>query len=274
MYRLFLVLCLLCARFLPCRADDSFRQFDENSPQSVKDFYAEHHAKQTVAFVLDKRAQYSNRTCSMTVWEAMELLDSIVDASDPDISLPQSYHAYQTAEAIRQAGLPRWMILTGFVHDLGKVLAAQGEPQWAVVGDTFPVGCAYSDQIVFGHYLNNNPDKQVPEYQTRFGIYKPECGFDNLLLSWGHDEYLYQVLKDQLPQEALYIIRFHSFYPAHTSGAYSYFMNAHDREMMPWLQLFQKYDLYTKNDAPLNIDALRPYYKELVEEFLPGAVFW
>ena len=32
------------------------------------------------------------------------------------------------------------MIATGLIHDLGKVLCKYGEPQWAVVGDTFPVG--------------------------------------------------------------------------------------------------------------------------------------
>ena len=44
--------------------------------------------------------------------------------------------------------------------------------------------------------------------------------------------------------------------------------------MMTWLRLFQQYDLYTKNDDPLDIETLRPYYKELVEEFLPDAVLW
>lgn len=37
------------------------------------------------------------------------------------------------------------------VSDLGKVLVhpSFGElPQWAVVGDTFPVGCAYDESIV------------------------------------------------------------------------------------------------------------------------------
>src|SRR5690349_23199945 len=41
----------------------------------------------------------------------------------------------------------RSMILTGFVHDLGKILCLWGEPQWAVVGDTFPTGCAYSRNL-------------------------------------------------------------------------------------------------------------------------------
>ena len=31
--------------------------------------------------------------------------------------------------------------------------------QWSVVGDTFPVGCAFSDQIVFGlDSFKDNPD--------------------------------------------------------------------------------------------------------------------
>jgi hypothetical protein len=68
------------------------------------------------------------------------MLDSIVDASDPDISQAQTLHAFQTAEALRAADMPRWMILTGLIHDAGKVLANMSEPQWAVVGDTFPVG--------------------------------------------------------------------------------------------------------------------------------------
>lgn len=54
----------------------------------------------------------------------------------------------QTAEQIRSDGNPRWFILTGLLHDLGKVLCLWSEPQWAVVGDSFPVGCRFSDRIV------------------------------------------------------------------------------------------------------------------------------
>src|SRR5689334_615114 len=35
----------------------------------------------------------------------------------------------------------RRFVLAGFVHDMGKVLCLWDEPQYAVVGDTFPVGC-------------------------------------------------------------------------------------------------------------------------------------
>ena len=62
----------------------------------------------------------------MGVWEALELLNEVVDDSDPDTSWPQIVHALQTAEAIRQAHPGpehEWFVLTGLIHDLGKVLA-------------------------------------------------------------------------------------------------------------------------------------------------------
>ena len=92
----------------------------------------------------------------MGVWEALEFLNQLVDDSDPDTNLTQLDHLLQTAEQIRKDGHPRWFILTGLIHDLGKILCLFGEPQWAVVGDTFPVGCAWSDKIVFHQFFSDN----------------------------------------------------------------------------------------------------------------------
>ena len=88
----------------------------------------------------------------------MEFLNTLVDDSDPDTDLSQIEHLLQTAEAIRRDGHPRWFILTGLIHDLGKILCLFGEPQWAVVGDTFPVGCGFSDKVVFPEFFADNPD--------------------------------------------------------------------------------------------------------------------
>lgn len=38
----------------------------------------------------------------MTVMDAITTLDNLVDESDPDIDLPNSVHAFQTAERIRE----------------------------------------------------------------------------------------------------------------------------------------------------------------------------
>lgn len=165
-------------------------------------------------------------------------------------------------------------MLTGLLHDLGKVLCLFGEPQWAVVGDTFPVGCAFSDKIVFPEFFADNPDRHDPQYNTEYGIYSPGCGLDQVLMSWGHDEYLYHVTKDYLPLEGLYMIRYHSCYPIHRERQYEHLMNAQDRAMFEWVRKFNPYDLYTKSQKRVNVEALRPYYEDLIAEFFPAEIDW
>lgn len=262
------------SRYQPDKKKEDFRNYEQTTP-GVREFYRLNHTYQTRDFVLSKKREFvGSRRRSMSVWEALEYLNTLVDDSDPDTDLTQIDHNLQTAEAIRADGHPRWMVLTGLIHDLGKILCLFGEPQWAVVGDTFPVGCAWSDRIVFPEFFRNNPDGQVPEYQTRLGVYEEGIGLDSVDLSWGHDEYLYHVVKDNLPLPALYMIRYHSCYPIHREGAYSYLMNDQDREMFDWVKKFNPYDLYSKGAAKPDAVALRPYYEDLINEFLPGKIDW
>jgi inositol oxygenase len=208
------------------------------------------------------------------IWEAMEYLNTLIDDSDPDTDLSQIEHLLQTAEAIRADGHPRWFILTGLIHDLGKVLCLYGEPQWAVVGDTFPVGCAFSNRIVFSEFFDANPDRNNAQYSSKLGIYEQNCGLDSVLMSWGHDEYLYHVVKDYLPPESLYMIRYHSFYAGHREGEYEYLMNDEDRRLFESVRLFNPYDLYTKSHERPDVDRLAPYYRELIDEFFPAELSW
>ena len=49
-----------------------------------------------------------------------------------------------------------WLHLVGLIHDLGKVLAHPcfgSQPQWAVVGDTWPTGCAHDPRVVFAEFF-------------------------------------------------------------------------------------------------------------------------
>lgn len=249
---------------------DQFRDYRAEARPEVKEFYRLNHKYQTVDFVRAKRNEYLQlNKRRMGLWDGLAFLNTLVDDSDPDTRLAQIEHLLQTAEAIRRDGHPRWFILTGLIHDFGKVLCLFGEPQWAVVGDTFPVGCAYSDKIVFSELLADNPDSQVGEYQTSCGIYKEGCGLDHVFLSWGHDEYMYHVVKDYLPTEALYMIRYHSFYPAHRDGAYAHLMNDRDRKYFDAVRAFNPYDLYTKSAERPDVDQQRSYYEELWAEFLP-----
>jgi len=45
---------------------------------------------------------YASIQAEMGVWEALEYLSKLVDASDPDTDLSQLQHALQTAESIRK----------------------------------------------------------------------------------------------------------------------------------------------------------------------------
>ncbi|MBS1791542.1 MAG: inositol oxygenase [Acidobacteria bacterium] len=254
---------------------EHFRNYEAAERDCVKELYRENHTNQTLEFVLAKKAEYSKLDkLQMGIWEALDKMNSFVDDSDPDLALPQITHALQTAEAIRQDGHPRWFILAGLIHDLGKVLYLFDEPQWAVVGDTFPVGCAYSDKIVYHELFADNPDFHNPKYQTPNGIYDAGCGLDILHLSWGHDEYLYLVTKDYLPKEAQWMLRYHSCYPIHREGAYQHLLNQHDEETLKWVRAFNPYDLYSKCEVEPNAAELRPFYEELVAEFFPAKINW
>jgi inositol oxygenase len=260
------------SRYDPNKKTEEFRDYRNTTP-GVKEFYRLNHALQTREFVQAKKKQYGAlNQRKMGIWEALEYLNTLVDDSDPDTDLSQIEHNLQTAEAIRRDGHPEWFQLAGLVHDLGKVLWLWGEPQWAVVGDTFPTGCAYSDKIVFPEYFEANPDANNPSYQTRVGVYQAGGGLDQVDMSWGHDEFFYQVAKDYLPEPALYMLRYHSFYSAHREGAYDYLMNDHDREMFQWVKKFNPYDLYSKSAAKPDPRELRPYYQELIDKYFPTKV--
>jgi inositol oxygenase len=253
------------------KAREDYRNYDSPKNASIREFYRINHQMQTLDFVRQKRVDFLrlNRR-RMSIFEALEFLNTLVDDSDPDIELDQLQHLLQTAEQIRRDGHEDWFVLTGLIHDLGKVLCLFGEPQWAVVGDTFPVGCRFSERIVFDEFFRENPDSSDARLSSQLGIYRPNCGLRNILMSWGHDEYLFHVLKDYMPEPALYMIRYHSFYAWHREEEYDWLCDDHDRKMLTWVRKFNPYDLYSKNPEPPNWDQLRPYYTDLVQKYLPG----
>jgi inositol oxygenase len=262
-------------RYKEGKSQEEFRQYDAEANPGVAEFYRLNHKYQTHEYVLAKEKEYFGLTRGKkSIWEAAEFLNTLVDDSDPDTDLTQLEHLLQTSEAIRRDGHPRWMVATGFVHDLGKCLCLYGEPQWGVVGDTFPTGCAYSEAVVFPEYFRDNPDYSNPVYQTKFGIYEPNCGLVDVKMSFGHDGYIYEVMKNYLPMEALYMLRFHSFYAWHRHGAYDYLCNEQDRAMLPWVLKFNPYDLYSKGHTKPDLKELKPYYDDLFAEFFPEKIAW
>ena len=112
---------------------------------------------------------------------------------------------------------------------------------------------------MFSELCKESNDYANPLYNTKYGIYTPNCGLKNVLMSFGHDgtvsqsestfiillfyaEYLFRVLTSnscRLPEQGLYMIRYHSFYPWHTHGAYQHLCDDKDKEMLPWVQRFK-----------------------------------
>lgn len=254
------------------------RQYNHDC--SVEKFYTEHHKKQTFVW-----SAHMRNNCKfgyiMGFEEMCELGDKLIDPSDPDLQLSQLHHAIQTAEMAKtKFPQPRydWLHLTAFIHDLGKGPLANGlalrwkstvnDMLWSVVGDTLPLGCEYSKHCVYPELFKDNPD--YGKYEG-MGIYTNNCGFDNMIFSFGHDEYMAQIIErsnTMLPQQAVDIIRYHSFYPWHQHEAYKEFSSDKDLKNLEWLQIFQEFDLYSKRDIPVetNLD----YYKSLCTKYIPN----
>lgn len=265
---------------------DTFRNYENSARQeAVEENYRKQHSMMTYEFVKEKQEKWLSLDHGIhTVAEVIEMLDQLVDDSDPDVDIPNSVHDFQTAERIRKVWPEHdWFHLVGLLHDLGKVMALWGEPQWCVVGDTFPVGCKFSDKCVFAHQFKENPDSEDSRYNTDCGVYTEGCGLDNIDMAWGHDEYMYQVLKRNgctIPEEGLSMIRFHSCYPWHDQGAYQHLTTEYDEEVTKvWVKEFNKFDLYSKGDEqPSKEDCDRmwqEYYKPLCEKYgVGGELYW
>ena len=258
--------------------ENTFRDYTQKL-DTIEQFYKDLHTYQTVDYVQKMRAKYAPLDKKiMTIWEAFEMINTINDESDPDINKTQDIHSFQTAEACRKLYPDEkydWFHLTGFLHDLGKVLCHPEFDEILMVGDTNPVGCAFDSHIVYYKYFELNPDNTNPLYNTTYGIYKPNCGLDNVLMNFGHDWYLYTVLKNQclLPPEALFIIQYHSFYAWHQHNSYEYLCNDKDKEYLHWVKEFQKCDLYSKSDKEEdmpNVEQLKPYYEKLIKKYFPN----
>ena len=224
-------------------------------------------------YLIDKYCVFNKQD---NFWNLFNKLDGIVDLSDPDTSMPNSLHALQTAEAIRKDNRPEWMVLTGLIHDMGKIIYTMGcsedgtsiDTQWSIVGDTFITGTKLPNDLILPEYNEYNLD-----HNNNINKYVNNCGLDECSVSFGHDEYLYRLLKynnHKLPLEAEYMVRYHSLYAWHSGTSYDYLENDLDKEIKSWVKDFNKYDLYTKDDDNQVewTEDLREYYTDLVRKYI------
>lgn len=243
--------------------------------EGVRDFYSSLYQNQSLEKAKRLQDKYSKLDHGiMSMNTALSLLDTFIDPSDPDVDMPNSVHAYQTAEKIRNRyPHDKQFQITGLIHDLGKVLFNFREPSYNIVGDTFVLGAEIPQCVPYYDTIQN------PRKYAEYGVYKPNCGLENLTLSYGHDEYLYQVLmgnrdKHKLDKKYMDVIRYHSFYPWHTCGAYRHLMLPGDSYILSDVNRFNEFDLYSKPDNPNISAAVKNYYKKLITDFFPCDLNW
>jgi len=249
--------------------------------------YKDMHECQSYDFVVNMIDKYDEKLAStdegnvLYMYEVLEWMDEFIDPSDPDLDLPNSVHAYQTAERIRKKyPEDECLQLCGLIHDLGKILYCFDEPAWAIVGDTYLVGCKFPESIVYYDTLRENPDFNNVRFNSELGVYERNCGMRNVAISFGHDEYLYMVLKynagrHNLPVKYWDIIRYHSLYPWHTEGEYRHLMDDSDYDMLKRIQHFNEFDLYSKEDTQVEFSKeTKEYYLGLLKKYFPNELKW
>ncbi len=268
--------------------EKQFRNYEAPDVKTaVKEHYRKMRSRQTYDYVQRMHRKYLTYDKPLGLWEAMESLNRLIDVSDPDLDLPNVQHLIQSAEAIREDGRPDWMQLVGLIHDLGKVMFLWGsdedgtsqDEQWGMVGDVFVVGCALPESCVYPEFNALNPDMADARYKDSLGVYEAGCGLDALNLAWGHDEYLYQVLRhhpeNKIPEAGMVMIRYHSFYPWHSGGSYGQFLTDTDTRYLEWIRDFNQYDLYTKSNKTYSLEEVRDYYAPIAEKYLGnGPIRW
>ena len=106
---------------------DGYRNYEDSARQAeVSRTYNTMHSKQTLEFVREQHTKWLKfDKGEFTAMEVIEMLDDLIDDSDPDNDLPNSIHDFQTAERIREQWPGEeydWFHLVGLLHDLGKAI--------------------------------------------------------------------------------------------------------------------------------------------------------
>ncbi len=91
------------SRYEEGKEKEQFRNYRADANPGVTEFYRQNHARQTLDFVLAKKAEYGPRTkARMSIWEAMDFLNTLVDDSDPDTTVRQSSPGEGVVEGVAE----------------------------------------------------------------------------------------------------------------------------------------------------------------------------
>ncbi|QDZ18540.1 inositol oxygenase [Chloropicon primus] len=248
-------------------------------------------ARQTVDFVEKQRrsllAQQTSTRLRLSAWEAVGRLEGV--------TLPSGVNALDYSMAVAavcREKFPdaRWLHLVAAVHELGVLSVTKdfGSSQvWTVAGESFPVGCKFSESISFSQYFSSNPDRRKRVFNKPLGSYENNCGLGQLKMSWGSPEYLYVVLGAlngaSLPFQAMFLIRYQKFFSLESSRHYHELLGEDDVECLEMLFDFQKIVEEVRSWSPAQTEENLKrvdhsehveYVKTVLYEHLPQELVW
>ncbi len=201
-------------------------------------------SKQTVDQVKALRKKYLDPIYGkVRVWEMIEKLGMCIDSSDNSLMLTsQFHHVQQILEAMEHDQVEdRNLYLTALLHDIGKVMLLAHEAPENVVG-----------------YIR-------PLEEPRMG-----AGLEHAIFQFGHDEFAYTRLKDHVPENVAWTIRYHSA----MATSLGRWCNAKEKGFLnSTLSKFQPYDLGYKSYSHLpKINMAK--YRAMIEDTFPQPILF
>jgi hypothetical protein len=202
----------------------------------------ERHRQQSLEAVAALKRRYAEPLFgTVRVWDLVERLGSCVDPTDQRLwCASQQIHVRQMLEEMEADGVAtREMILVALTHDLGKLLLLTEEDPANVVCMNSGVG------------------------EQSYG-----AGLDHCVIQWNHDEFAYERLKDHLPEELAWLVRYHSLeLPAGRVMMDDGDVERTERLLVP----FAHYDHATKSPFSLPRTPLA-HYRDVIEEAFPHPI--
>jgi hypothetical protein len=202
------------------------------------------HDAQTIETVSALRRKYAGPVFGRVgLWQLFDMLARWIAPTDQRLfCVSQQVHVLQVLDEMERDGVDDDdLLLAALAHDLGKVLLLTGEAPENVVCMNRPIGA-----------------------------YEPGIGLDNCVLQWNHDEFAYTRLKDHVPDNVAWLIRYHSI----DLESVEIYMDARDRAYVDrYWSVFARYDHGTKSPYFLPRKRIEDY-RETIEARLPATLLF
>lgn len=209
----------------------------------------EKNKKQNKQIVTSLSNKWNNKTLYGLIdpWNLFLKLNNVIDLTDNRLlSTTQYYHALQVFQAMINDNIKSEKLLfLALYHDIGKILILFDEEQSNVMCSTF---------VIYKNRYNNN--------------------FNNIIISWNHDEFGYQKLKNYVSKDIAWVIRYHSLTSLYENKI-NYNLSSSEKKYLKLATIFRKYDRSYKNILNVNISKFNiTYAKEIIDKILPNKIIF